>query len=423
MSELLAPNFHDIYRDVVSENHSHYWLYGGRGGTKSSFISVAIVMGIIRNPEANAICMRQYGTQLHTSVFSQMIWAIQMLGVRHLFKIPKVDRGAPPITYIPTGQKIFFSGLDDPDGLRSFKTTVGYLKYSWYEELHQLDTLQKVRNANQTIRRGSDDRFITFYSYNPPRNKNNWVNMEREEMELRDDAMVHLSTWEDLPRNLASIWLGEDWISDALLLKETDDEAYKHEYMGIPVGYGTGVFNNIVDLPMTEQIISTFDNVGGGVDWGFADDPVTFTLSHYDSKRKELYIFEEIFQTGILNQQFGRMIESGRYNNELIVADSAEPKSIVEMQLAGFNMIGAQKGSGSVEYGIKQLQELNAIYIDKEKCPNTYREFLNAEYDVDRYNNVRPHLVKDKNNHIIDNIRYRMEREWVGSQWGWRKGD
>ena len=174
---------------------------------------------------------------------------------------------------------------------------------------------------------------------------------------------------------------------------------------------------------MDDELINKFDNVCGGIDWGFADDPATFTLSHYNHKKRELYIFEEIFKNGLLNVELVNLIKQGRYNGELIIADSEEPKSIQELSLFGLNITGAKKGPGSVEFGIKQLQELKAIYIDKNRCPNTYREFMNAEYSVDKFNNVMPTLIKDKNNHIIDNIRYRMEMEWIGAKWGWKKNE
>ena len=421
LSKIISPVFYEDALDMLEYKHSFVWKYGGRGSFKSSFVAVMIILLMMNDPEANAICFRNIGSTLRNSVYNQLVWAINELGVTHLWQTSRGDRGAPPMTFIPYGTKIFFSGLDDPEKIKSFKPQKGYLKISWFEEFPQFKGMEEIRNVMQSVRRGSNKDFVTMFTGNPVRFKNHWSNEVFEEEKTNPRSKTRLTSYLDTPHEIAVEWLGEDWIADAERLKETNYDAYQHEYLGIPTGYGTGVFENVRDKRMSEDMIDKFDNVAGGVDWGFADDPVTFTLSHYDNKRRELYIFEEIFQTGVQNRQFGRMIDKGRYTNELIIADSAEPKSIEEMRMAGYNMRGAKKGSGSVEYGIKQLQELNAIYIDKERCPNAYREFTTAEFDVDKFNNIKPHLVKDVNNHIIDNVRYRMEHEWIGAQWGWRR--
>lgn len=419
VSQLISPTFYEDLIDLMKYKYSYFWEYGGRGSFKSSFIGIAIPLLLMQDPEANAICFRNIGGTCRLSVYNQIQWGVEQLGVAHLFRFSKGDRGCPPITYLPYGTKIYFSGLDDPEKIKSIKPHKGYLKISWFEEFPQFKNMEVIRNTLQSIRRGSDKPFVTLFSGNPVRFKNHWSNQEFYNEQDNPKAKCHLSTYLDTPIQIRTKWLGKDWLDDAERLKETNYEAYKHEYLGIPTGYGTGVFNNIINQKITEEEIKKFDNVGGGIDWGFADDPATYTLSYYDEKKKDLYIFEEIFKTGLFNSQLYDMIINGHYKNELIVADSEEPKSIADMKQMGLNITGAIKGSGSVEYGIKQLQELNHIYIDRERCPNAYREFINAEYDVDKYNNILPHLIKDKNNHIIDNIRYRMEREWQGAKWGW----
>lgn len=419
VSKLISPCFYEDLMDLLMYKYSYLWEYGGRGSFKSSFIGIAIPILMMQDPEANCICLRNIGGTCRNSVYNQIVWGINQLGVSHLFKLSKGDRGSPPITYLPYGTKIYFSGLDDPEKIKSFKPHKGYLKISWFEEFPQFRDMETIRNALQSIRRGSDKPFITIFSGNPVRFKNHWSNIQFDLEKDNPKSKCHLSTYLDTPEDIRTHWLGQDWIDDAERLRDTNYEAYKHEYLGIPTGYGTGVFNNVYDMDMSEEMISKFDNVGGGVDWGFAEDPTTYTLSHFDSKKRDLYIFEEIFATGMFNLEFYQKITSGRYKNELIVADSEDPKSIADMQQMGLRITGARKGSGSIEYGIKQLQELNHIYIDKKKCPNAYREFMNAEYDVDKFNNILPHLIKDKNNHIIDNIRYRMENEWQGAKWGW----
>lgn len=418
LSNLIAPHFYNLYEDFMNESHSHYWLDGGRGTFKSSTAGLLIVIGMMNDPNANAICTRRWGSNLHDSVYNTIIWAINVLGVRHLWKIPRGDRGASPITYRPYGTKILFYGLDDPEKVKSVKVVKGYLKYSWHEEISQHEDMGVLRNVNQSIRRGSDKNFITFYTYNPPRNKGNWVNEECESMQTREDTFYSHTNWEMIPIELTRMWLGQPFIDDALALKKRDLEAYQHEYLGIPTGYGTGVFKNCEIREITDDEIQMFDNVAGGIDWGFAEDPATFTLSHYDKKRRVLYLYDEVFATGMSNRRLFQEIVDRGCQNILIVADSAETKSIAEMRDLGLNqIIGAKKGQGSVEFGTKFLQDLEAIVIDKKRCPNTAREFLNAEYAVDKFGNVLPKLA-DKNNHITDAVRYRMELESKVT-WGW----
>lgn len=423
VSKLISPVFYEDLVDALMYKYSYMWEYGGRGSFKSSFVGILIPILMMNDPECNAICIRNIGGTCRMSVYNQLVWGINELGVSHLFRISKGDQGCYPITYLPYGTKIYFTGLDDPEKIKSFKPHKGYLKISWFEEFPQFKSMEVIRNALQSIRRGSDKPFLTIFTGNPVRFKNHWSNVEFENEKTNPKSKCHLSTYLDTPIEIARKWLGQDWLDDAERLKEINYEAYKHEYLGIPTGYGTGVFNNIEDMTMTEEQISRFDNVGGGIDWGFAEDPCTYTLSHYDSKKKDLYIFEEVFATGLHNSQLYERIKGGHYKNELIIADSEEPKSIADMSQMGLRIIGAKKGSGSIEYGIKELQGLRHIYIDKKRCPNAYREFMNAEYDVDKFNNILPHLIKDKNNHIIDNVRYRMENEWPGARWGWGSSD
>lgn len=418
LSSIIAPHFYDVVNDFMKEGHSHYWLQGGRGSTKSTLASILIILGLIKNPNTHALCTRKYKTDLHGSVYSQIVKSIGLLGLSHLFKISRRDDGAPAITYTPTGQKIFFTGLDDPEGIKSLTAPFGYIKYSWYEEIHQLPGMDKIRSANQTIRRGSDQRFITFYTYNPPRNKGNWVNQESVALKLNPEFYVSESNWEMLPEKLALRWLGKDWISDANTLKERDKNAYDHEYMGIPVGYGTNVFPNVDIHEIDDEQIARFDNVVGGLDFGFANDPAAYTRSHYDRDRRLLYIFDEVYGVGLLNRQLAAKLLDKLPHHEMVVCDSAEPKSVAELSDMGINTVKAKKGPGSVESGTKFMQELTLIVIDPKRCPNTAREFVNAEFDTDRFGNV-VNRIADKNNHTLDATRYRLELE-MKRRSGWK---
>lgn len=163
-ADLVIPSFHDVLGDVMAHGHTHYWMYGGRGSTKSSFISVGIVLLIMAFPEANACIVRRFGNTLRDSVYQQILWAIEALGLEGYFqcKISPME-----IIYKATGQRIVFRGADDPVKLKSVKFTKGYCAVVWFEELDQFDGIEAVRSILNSLRRGGD-RFWIFYSYNPP---------------------------------------------------------------------------------------------------------------------------------------------------------------------------------------------------------------------------------------------------------------
>ena len=418
-SDLIPPHFHEVANSFIKDEHSTYWLAGGRGSTKSTVATNLIIIGLLNDPKSHAIFARRYKVDLHHTVYAQVKKSINILGVEHMFHVSKTDQGAPPITLKSTGQKIIFVGLDDPDGVKSITPAFGYIKYSMFEEIQEFDDMSKLRSATQSIRRGADVNFQTFYCYNPPISKNNWTFQSLLDMKKNEKAVVSESNWEMLPHDKAVKWLGQTFIDDALHMKEHNRSQYDHEYMGIPVGYGTDVFANLELREITDEEIDRFDNVVGGLDWGYADDPFAYTRSHFDGRRRILYIFDEIVGTKLLNREATSLISQKIIRNprELIVADSSEPKSIAEVSDLGLNIIGAKKGNGTVEHGAKFVQGLSAIIIDPERCPVASKEFTTAEFDVDRQGNVLPR-VKDENNHTIDGIRYRMEQEQK-RKWGW----
>lgn len=203
-ADVAIPRFHDVLGDVMAHGHTHYWMYGGRGSTKSSFISVAIVLVLLANPEANAVVVRRFSNTLRDSVFQQMTWAIAELGLERFFSA----RVSPmELTNKPTGQRVVFRGADDPLKLEGVKFTRGYAAVVWFEELDQFDGIDAVRSILNSLRRGGED-FWIFYSYNPPRTLWSWVNREKLERERRADALVRQSSYLDVVRAIPSGWAG-----------------------------------------------------------------------------------------------------------------------------------------------------------------------------------------------------------------------
>lgn len=407
LSALLAPSFYVLHKDIKEKQHTHYWLKGGRGSTKSSFVSEEIVLGIMEDPLANAVVLRKVGETMRESVFEQYQWAVDALGVTHLWL---AQTKPMRLIYLPTGQRIIFKGADNPRKIKSQKWRRGYTRYLHYEEADEFGNIEDIRNINQSLIRGGETQ--VFYSYNPPLSNRSWINEEVAVQGLRPDTLVHHSNYLTVPR----AWLGDVFLSDAEHLKETRPDKYAHEYLGEIIGTGAEVFSNITSRRITDDEVKRFDKVHRGLDFGFAADPLHYTANYYDKARKRLYIFQEIHKVGLTNDAAVKMIKEQNPLNQYITADSAEPRTINEFGLLGLRLTGAKKGPGSVEHGVKWLSDLNEIIIDPERCPNTHREFIHYELERDKNGNLKG-SYPDKDNHSIDATRYSLEDEMNEKKW------
>lgn len=421
MKDLIIPAYDDVFRDIMNHKHVHYCLKGGRGSTKSSFVGgIDIPLLIMQYPDVNAVCFRKVGNTVQNSIYSQVTWGIYQMGLQDLFHIPKTYSN--PIVYKPTGQKIFFMGMDDPNKVKSIKVSKGYIGITWWEELDQFAGEAELRKVLQSTMRGGN-LFWDFRTFNPPISIDNWANEYAEESESRANTLVVSNTYLDVPVE----WLGQPFIDEAEDLKRINPRAYEHEYLGVPTGTGGGVFPNACDLDMQQQVPvydyagrvidytemwKTFDKIYNGIDWGYAVDPFRFVRMHFDPKKLDLYIFKEYSTVQTRNQVvFETLYDEKKLINrdELVTADSAEMKSVADFKAYGAHIRGAVKGPDSVRYGIKWLQGLNHIYIDKRMCPKTYKEFTHYEYCQDKEGNWISDYP-DENNHSIDCVRYALER-------------
>lgn len=400
LTNVIAPSFYEVHWDIHDGLHTHYWLPGGRGSTKSSFVGTEIILGIMEDPMANAVVLRKVKDTLNESVKEQLIWAIEALGVEQYWDMPETKL---VLTYKPTGQEIRFRGADKPKKIKSLKFAKGYTKFIWYEELDEFTSMEEVRMINQSLMRGGP-KYVVFYTYNPPKSANNWVNTEKKL--TRPDRLVHPTTYLTVPR----LWLGEQFIIEAEHLKATKPLAYEHEYLGVETGTGGEVFSNVQIRKISDEEIEDFYNVRRGLDFGYAIDPLSYVVAHYDRKHKRLYIFHELYKVGMSNKAAYDHIAEENENNEQILADSAEPKSIHELRQYGLRIRAVKKGPDSIEYGIKFLQDLEAIIIDDERCPETAREFLTYELAKDANGNFKAGYP-DLNNHSIDAVRYALNDE------------
>jgi len=400
---MIAPAFYGLHWDIQEERHTYYDLYGGRGSTKSSFIGIEIPLGMMIDPQANAIVFRKVGNTIGTSVYEQILWGLDMLGVREFWKC---TTSPYRMVYLPTGQVILFRGLDKAKKMKSVKVSSGYLKYLWFEELDEFAGEEEIRSVQQSVLRGGD-KFVVFKSFNPPVSRNNWAN--EYVTKPRKNALRHKSCYLDVPPE----WLGETFFDDANDLKENNPRAYEHEYLGVPVGVGGEVFDNLDVREIPENEIARFDNIYMGIDWGWYPDPFHWSKMHYDSARRMLYIYDEYRANKQSNPETWNALTALKNvtGNDLITADSAEPKSVSDYREYGAFCRPAVKGPDSVRYGIKWLQSLKAIVIDPIRCPYTAREFQNYEYERTSAGDIVSGYP-DRDNHSIDSVRYAMERVW-----------
>lgn len=399
LNELIADSFNPVLQDILDEGHAEYWFKGGRSSTKSSFISLMIVTGLLMDSKANAIIYRRVGNTIRDSVYAQITWAIDALGVSAAFKF----RNSPmEITIKKTGQRIMFRGADDPVKSKSIKLGYGYFKFLWFEELTEFRSPDDIRSIKQSIFRGVE-KAQTFYSYNPPKTAHTWVNQSALENDPR--RLVHHSTYLDVPQS----WLGSEFIAMAESVKATNERAYKNEYLGEVTGTGGQVFENLEMREITDAEMETFDRFYNGLDFGFAVDPDAFTRWHYDRRTRKLYALSEFYapQTSIDTLSEKVLAQAGK---ELVRCDSADPRMIAELKRKGAMTIGVHKGPDSRKHGYRWLQDQAAIVIDAKRTPNIAREFQGYEFPRDRNGNFIPEYP-DGNDHTLDSCRYALEPE------------
>ncbi|WP_301860971.1 PBSX family phage terminase large subunit [uncultured Megasphaera sp.] len=407
IKDRIAPSFYQLHRQVKRHDATHYWLKGGRGSTKSSFISIEIILGMMKETRRNAVVFRKVGGTLRESVYEQLIWAIDELGVADKWKAR-----ISPLSLSYGKQRIVFRGVDDPLKSKSIKLSHGYFAYIWFEELAEFPEMDTINTVLQSVMRGGTT-FWCFYSYNPPESVQSWVNYEASLD--RPDKIVHHSTYLTVPAD----WLGAPFIAEAEHMKAVNDEKYRHQYLGEVTGTGGEVFRNVTLRHITDEEIGLFDRIYRGLDWGYAADPLAYMVVQYDKTRKRLYIFRELYRVNMSNAKAAAYINQENPEKGLVICDSAEPKSIDDIEERGVHAEGAVKGPGSVERGIRFLKdEIEEIVIDPDRCPNAAREFTQYELEKDKLGNFKS-VYPDKNNHTIDAVRYALERINDAPLFGW----
>lgn len=394
-ARVIGKAFIDINRQIVP--NKKYVFAGGRGSLKSSYISFKVIELLKNNPMMHACVVRKVGATLKDSVFAQLMWAINELGLDDEFesKVSPLE-----ITYKRTGQKIYFRGLDDKNKLKGIKPQFGHIGIIWKEEKDQLSGAAEERSIDQSLLRGGAESY-DFSSYNPPKSRNAWVN--RVLLEPDPNRIVHYSNYKDAPAE----WLGQRFLDDAEHLKQINPVAYENEYEGNPTGDGGNVFDFVEIRTITDEEIASFDRIHQGVDWGWYPDAYAFLRTHYDSAREKIYFIDENYVHKTPNSDTGQWIIDHGYDDFKIICDSAENKSIADYRSIGLPAVGAVKGPGSVEYGFKWLQS-RTLVIDPVRTPHAYNEIINYEYERNKDDEIISGYP-DHNDHAISALRYEYE--------------
>lgn len=405
MSQLIPSHFHDLWRATKDDSILNIVAKGGRGSGKSSDTAIIIAQLIMRYP-VNALILRKIDNTLASSVFEQIKWAINEMQVSHLFQV-KVS--PMEIIYKPRGNKMIFRGAQNPERIKSLKDARFPFTIAWIEELAEFKTEDEVTTITNSLLRGEldDGLFYKFYyTYNPPKRKQSWVNKKYETSFQPDNTFVHHSTYMNNP------YIAKEFIKEAEGARERNEMRYRWEYLGEAIGSGVVPFNNLQIESIPQDLYDTFDNIRNAVDFGYATDPLAFVRWHYDKKKRIIYAMDEYHGVQISNREFADWLHMKGYQSDDIYADSAEPKSIAELKKEhGIKRIkGVKKGKDSVEYGEQWLDDLQAIVIDPKRTPNIAREFENIDYETDKDGKVKPRL-EDKDNHTIDATRYALERD------------
>lgn len=359
-----------------------------------------IIYRMMQYPLANTLVIRRVFNTHKDSTFAQLKWAVNNLGVRHLWKFSLSPLEA---TYIPTGQKILFRGTDDPMSITSITVEKGYICFCWFEEFFQITDEDSFNKIDMSIRGELPEGYYKqiIMTFNPWSEKH-WI--KKRFYDNPDENTLALTT-----TYKTNEWLGSDDIALFESMRVRNPRRYAIEGLG-EWGIAEGlVYEDFVEKEFDYQEISKRKSVTSifGLDFGYTNDPTAFICALVDQEAKELYIFDEHYEKAMTNSEIAAMIKYKGYAKEVIIADSSEPKSIEEIKRAGVMRIkGAAKGKDSILNGIQLIQDYKIIV--HPKCENTILELSNYVWDTK--DGVMINKPIDDYNHLLDSLRYGMER-------------
>ena len=397
---------------IIGKGYATYWNYkgrykvvkGGRGSKKSTTTALWIIYNMMKYPLANTLVIRRVFNTHKDSTYTQLKWASNVLKVSHLWKFSKSPLEA---TYLPTGQKILFRGLDDPMSITSITVEHGHLCWCWFEEAFQIMNEDDFNKVDMSIRGELPKGYFKqiMISFNPWSEKH-WL--KKRFFDVVDDDILAITT-----NYTCNEFLGEDDKKLFEKMKLNNPRRFSIEGLG-NWGIADGlVYSNFEELEFDIDEIKKRKNIKSafGLDFGYTNDPTAFICSLVDLDSNEIFIFDEHYQKAMSNKDITNMIKYKGYSKEKIIGDSSEPKSIDDIRRQGIYRIkGAKKGKDSILNGIQFIQDFK-IYVHP-KCENTLIELSNYVWDTKEGNVINKPI--DDYNHLMDALRYSMEDIRIG---------
>lgn len=376
---------------------------GGRGSKKSKSTALDYIYKMLKYPWANLLVVRRFSNTNKQSTYTDLKWAANRMKVSHLFKF---NESLPEITVKETGQKILFRGLDDPLKITSITVDNGLLAWLWLEEAYQVENKDKFDTLVESIRGSVDDEnffkqiTVTFN----PWSERHWLKSAFFDEETRfNDVFADTTTYRD-----------NEWLDQQDIDRYEDLWRTNPRRAAVVANGDWGVAEGLVFENYTVRdfdIMATIKRVGettAGIDFGFTHDATTFPRLAVDLDNKELWVYAEHYEHAMTTDDIYNMIVDADMKNALITADSAEQRLIAELKAKGISRITPSvKGAGSINAGIDFMKQFK-IYIHPS-CVKTIEEFDTYIYKQDKDGNWLNEPV-DANNHIIDAIRYALER-------------
>jgi len=391
------------YNEFWNSKHFYRVVKGSRGSKKSKTAALNFIYRIMEYEWANLLVVRRYSNTNKQSTFTDMKWAANRLKVTHLFKF---NESMPEITYMPTGQKILFRGLDDPLKITSITVDVGMLSWAWFEECYEQESLANVDTVIESIRGSHDDpgffKQITL-TFNPW-HEGHWLKREFFDVGTkRNNTLSLTTTFRD------NEWLDQvdrDRMEDLYRTNPKRARIVCDGEWGVSEGL---VFDNfkVIDFDYIQKI-REIQETTYGMDYGFTHDATTFIGSIVDAENKQLWLYDEHYEHAMTTDNIRDMLVNKDMINASITGDSAEARLISELRSKGASRLhGSIKGKGSVLHGIQYLQGFEIMI--HPSLTNTIEEFNTYTWKQDKSGKWLNEPI-DENNHIIDALRYSVER-------------
>ena len=399
-------------RDVIGKGYKEFWHFkgryrvvkGSRASKKSKTTALWFIWNMMKYPEANTLVIRKTFRTLKDSCFKELKWAVKRLKVEHLWDFTLSPLEA---TYKPTGQKIYFRGLDDPLKVTSIAVEVGCLCWMWIEEAYEIMKEDDFNILDESIRGKTPPGLfkqitITFN----PWNERHWL--KKRFFDNPDEETLAITT----------NYKCNEWLDEAdLKVFETMMKNNPRRYAVAGLG-GWGIVDGLIYENWREEAFSLDDikicESAFGLDFGYTNDPSAFFCGFIDVQNKKLYVWDEIYQKGMSNKRIYDAITDAGYSKERITGDSAEPKSIDELKGYGLRIKGAEKGKDSIKNGIQWIQDLEIII--HPRCVNFLTEISNYTWDKDRFG-TKLNVPIDDFNHLMDAMRYALEKFIKNKGW------